>query len=320
MTRKEIITLAIQRTGHGQADKIGNETLDIALNELNLLYERIWRVYAWREVRNLHVSVTTSTGTVVIPNYIDRIMSVRQDSNPIYPVNVFRINHVDPDWKDSTGTITNFHYAEDSPVSAQPSVSDQFTVQSSNTSDTGKVLVRYEDGDGNEGVEELTLTGVSPVTSSAASSVATNIRHISKDQTLGWVTVKEKTAGTTLAVIPATHTLSQYRQLQLLKAPATTPATLHIHATRKFQPLMSDTESSVISGIDSALVEGLSAALWRWKGDEQAAQSSDARAMGTVQLLTHAAEDIDNDEVGIMPVSGHFGTNSTYPNITVTGV
>jgi hypothetical protein len=314
MTRKEIITLAIQRTGHGQADKIGNETLDIALNELNLLYERIWRVYAWREVRNLHVSVTTSTGTVVIPNYIDRIMSVRQDSNPIYPVNVFRINHVDPDWKDSTGTVTNFHYSEDSPVSAQPSTADKLKVVSS-VADTGKVLIRYEDADGNEAVEELTLSGATPVEMDV-----TTVRHISKEQTSGWVTVTEATAGTTLAVIPATHTLSQYRQLQLLKAPATTPATLHLHATRKFQPLMSDTESSVISGIDSALVEGLSAALWRWKGDEQAAQSSDARAMGTVQLLTHAAEDIDNDEVGIMPVSGNFGTNSTYPNITVTGV
>jgi hypothetical protein len=316
MTRKEIITLAIQRTGHGQADKIGNETLDIALNELNLLYERIWRVYAWREVRNLHVSVTTSTGTVVIPNYIDRIMSVRQDSNPIYPVNVFRINHVDPDWKDSTGTVTNFHYSEDSPVSAQPSTADKLKVVSS-VADTGKVLIRYEDADGNEAVEELTLNDTTPV---EMDGTVTTVRHISKEQTSGWVTVTEKTAGTTVAVIPATHTLSQYRQLQLLKAPATTPATLHIHATRKFQPLMSDTESSVISGIDSALVEGLSAALWRWKGDEQAAQSSDARAMGTVQLLTHAAEDIDNDEVGIMPVSGHFGSNSTYPNMTVTGV
>jgi len=316
MTRKEIITLAIQRTGHGQADKIGNETLDIALNELNLLYERIWRVYAWREVRNLHVSVTTSTGTVVIPNYIDRIMSVRQDSNPIYPVNVFRINHIDPDWKDSTGTVTNFHYSEDSPVSSQPSVADRLKVVSS-VADTGKVLIRFEDASGNESVEELTLNGTTPV---LTTGTATTVRHISKDQTSGWVTVKENAAETTIAIVPATHTLSQYRQLQLLKAPATTPATLHIHATRKFQPLMSDTESSVISGIDSALVEGLSAALWRWKGDEQAAQSSDARAMGTVQLLTHAAEDIDNDEVGIMPVSGHFGTNSTYPNITVTGV
>jgi hypothetical protein len=320
MTRKEIITLAIQRTGHGQADKIGNETLDIALNELNLIYERIWRSYPWREIRDLHVSISTSTGIVVVPNYVDRIMSVRQGDDPIYPANVFRINHLDPDWKDSTGTVTNFHYSEDSPVSTQPSASDQFTVQSSNTTDTGKVLIRYEDGNGNEGVEELTLTGENPVTSSAASSVATLIRHISKDQTSGWVTVKEKTAGTTLAIIPATHTLSQYRQLQLLKSPSTVPATFHIHATRKFQPLMSDTESSVISGMDSALVEGLTSALWRWKGNEAAASTSDMRAVGAVGGLITAAEDIDNDEVGIMPVSGHFGNGATYPNITITGV
>ena len=316
MTRKEIITLAIQRTGHGQADKIGNETLDIALNELNLIYERIWRSYPWRETRDLHVSISTSTGVVVVPNYIDRIMSVRQGNDPIYPVNIFRINHIDPDWKDSSGTVSNFHYASDSPVSAQPSVADKLTIVSS-VADTGKVLIRFEDGNGNEAVEELTLDGTEPVTTTGT---ATTVRHISKDQTSGWVTVKEDEAETTIAIIPATHTLSQYRQLQLLKSPSTVPATFHIHATRKFQPLMSDTEASVISGIDSALVEGLSSALWRWKGNEAAALSSDTRTIAAIAGLVHAAEQIDNDEVGIMPVTGHFGFGATYPNITVTGV
>jgi hypothetical protein len=44
------------------------------------------------------------------------------------------------------------------------------------------------------------------------------------------------------------------------------------------------------------------------------------RAVGAVGGLITAAEDIDNDEVGIMPVSGHFGNGATYPNITITGV
>ena len=274
MRVREIIRYAVEKSGLCAPDAIGDQLWAFALAALNRVYEDVWYLRPWNNEKLVNVEVTSSTGELILPWYVDAIMGVREGLTALDPVDALKVHAIDPAAFTRTGTACEYYRLPDSPVLTQPSSSGVITFTSTSADDDGDSFpVRVcGDDDGTEYRETVDLDGTADADTENSYD---NLSRLTKPETTGRITVKS--GSTELGIIQPWETTPRYKRVQVLDLPDAS-TTYYVQATRKFEPLVSDYDSLVLKTCESAIIDLLIAELLEQGGDDERAMVMRQRA------------------------------------------
>lgn len=307
MRVREIINEAVVKARLSRKDEIENELFQSALDSLNRVYEKVYNIYPWDNIKLFDVSVTqaANTGTVVLPSNVDLIRAFRIGVDVLKPAHEIRVNEFVPDLiENGDGTPVGYMYLPDSPVATQPASASLITLVSTSAADTGTNFPIHIEGtvSGEDDEEELDLSGTTPVTTTKS---FTDIRKIVKPLTTGRITISDAVPAT-LGTIAPWDLEGQNKQVQLVPTPDSEKI-ITLQCTRRFERLVSDNDASVIPEADGALIDLLIAELLEAEEQEDRAQYYRAKATETLDLLS--TKDLQNQarDFFAAPEQGMFG-------------
>ena len=320
----EIIEHALITSGLARKGEVPNDLHDFALDELNRIYYEIYNLYPWDNTKIFNLTVTTTTGTVVLPQTVEYVRAARIDTQPLPPVDELRVANVSPSTFDDTGDPINFMYRTRTPVATQPAAATTIRILSSSATDTGTAIgkVRIEGTVGGENdFEELTLNGTSNVDGTKS---FTEILEITKPKTVGRISIKQ-TDGTVLGSIAPWDQQGHYKRIEILPNPDES-VTVTLLCTRKFMDLVSDDDSILIPEAESGIIHFLTAALLEFGGDPQKAQIYEAKGATSIQSGAFSEQELNDRDFRSLPAAGMFGDLGTETDsiqngdISITGV
>ena len=191
-------------------------------------YEKIYNRYFWNDLfREIEISVSSGVNHVILPRQVNHILYVTDLSNDIlvrkYGVQNFQKRFLDR--MDQQGTV--YHYAQYgySPVATQLSTADAVEVLSSSASDTTQtVYIRGYDSNGLEQAISFALNGTTAVSTNSPTFAAFSIANprsglsmVSKDaDTVGNITIREKTADTVLGYLSPLERTARHRIIRVV--------------------------------------------------------------------------------------------------------
>lgn len=226
---------------------------------LNRRYFQALRTINWDAINSDYtISVVSGTQDYVLPRDFKSAVYVIDSANNI-TYNEVRFDG----YADSPRTITSqggghSYTIFEAPVYTQPTAGSVVTIVSSSTSDIATSVTIRGDVAGAETSETLTLNGTSTVT---GSKVFTRIKSISKDVTVGAVTVTCNSQ--TMCVIDAEQKVVRVMKIRIFSVPnANTTLSIPYHI--KPLPMVLDNDIPVID-IDDCLEAGARADGWRYK-------------------------------------------------------
>lgn len=213
--------LAMNRLSDASAISTDHETdtykVQLCVNDTIADLSNVLRIKS----RQINFTITTSaaTRTYVLPVMVQfPLISLRNKDNdkPLTQLSSKEFDVLVPD-DDSSGD-PSFYYLENySGVLVQPTAETVGCV-SSNSGDTGTIVIQGYDSSGNYIVEEVTLTGTSSVTSANTYSY---IENISKPVTYGNITVTGSTSSSTIIILNARETVKRIPMIGLHPIPST---------------------------------------------------------------------------------------------------
>lgn len=213
--------------------------------------EKIYTRYFWLDLfREIGVSVAAGANYLILPRDVLDILYISDLTNDIlvrrYGVQNFQKRFLDR--LDQQGALYHYAYYGYSPVAIQLSTADAVEVLSSSASDTTqKVYVRGYDSNGIEQNISFTLSGVTPVSTSSPTFAAfsitnprTGLSMVSKDgDTVGTITIREKTADTVLGYLGPLERTARHRIIRLANKPASSN-TLYLGFKEPLRRLVND--------------------------------------------------------------------------------
>lgn len=175
----------------------------------------------------------------------------------------------------------------ESPVAVQPTAASVVTVVSTSASDTSTTVTIRGVVSGIERYETITLNGTTPAVGTLS---FTSISAISKDATVGAVTVTCNSQ--TVASIDPERKVVRYKIIRFMPIPATaTTVTIPYHIQPL--PLTQDDDIPVID-IDDCLEAGARADGWRYKRQGQKASVEEANYQALMSDYIYSLENKPN--------------------------
>lgn len=226
-------------------------------------YQRLYDSNLWPEV-TVTTRVTNDGGEIILPDYVDQVLSVRVDSNfgSISPTEPSVYWSVDPAIFERTGIATSFSPLTSVGVKFLPPTQEKLLFQSTSNSDTGNIQVKGE-LNGSEVSETVTLTGTTPV--STKNKYDTPIT-VAKDITLGNVSVNGVTSGALLQTLLANQREKRHIRIWVQPVPSATECL--ILGKRKIAPLSSDQDTPIIRNCQHVLIPAVAAQVLRKDGKD----------------------------------------------------
>lgn len=295
----------IQKTDTAYKTKIK----DFLNDRLQHLYER----YMWPELfRETTITATSGQNYIILPREVTNVLYVSDLSNDIIVrkigFQVFQKRYLNT--LDASGNIYNYVDAGYSPLLTQWGAADKVTVVSSSASDTTqKVYIRGYDANGIEYSESISLNGATGVDSTytyAAFSITnprTGLTMVSKDaDTVGTITVKEKTAGTARVLLGPKDRTVRHRMIRLQRVPSSAQ-TLYVGYKEALRKLADDGDVPQFE-CDSLLVQGaLVDALKEQRQFQRAALEDQKFEQMLATRLQQEERDSEEDDATIPEVS-----------------
>jgi hypothetical protein len=210
----------------------------------------LWDSRPWRDtIGLLSLDSTNVSQVTTLPANIDRVMAIRWGSDrTLLPQELGTIFQVDPAMFDRTGTPATFSLISPSGVASSPGASPVF-VFSSDVSASFKVSIRGS-FNGNPKSEVIQVSGSSPVSSA---NNYDEIYSLSKSSTTSPLTVQDSTLSTTIFSLESWETSRTYQRVHFDTIPDAAQTCL-ILFKRTFRPLVNDSDSPELTGIDNALL------------------------------------------------------------------
>lgn len=297
----DIITQAVVKARIARKGKIAPELKESALDALNRVYERAFNLFPWDNIKIFSIDATTTDGIITLPQTVDIIRAARIDNRPLDPVNEIRVANWIPSRITEVGTPRAYMYLPDSPVQDQPAAATTVRLVSSNAADTSIVHIEGLVG-GLEDEEEITLDGTTPVNGIKS---FTELRKITKDKTIGRITVKDS-GDVELGTVPPWEHNSRYKRVQLVPiVDSSTTATFE--CLRRFEALVSDNDSTLIPKGDPALVNLLVSELLEDEEEEDRAAVYRQKGDADLQILSRQETEIQDKDFDVAPEMGLFG-------------
>jgi hypothetical protein len=248
---------------------------------------------------------------VILPHFVDKVIAVRGANQwTLMPAEVVYHFQINPGIFEETGSPVTFSMLTPVGVgSLPPNPPEQLLIASSAPEDSGKrVFIRGESG-GTEVIEEVVL-GVpqdpdsppapitTPPTDPATTPQPTRYAYdvpltISKDLTVGDVTVNSTSSDQLLELIPAGARERKHLRLWLLPPPASADMTCIVLGKRKITPLRTDEDTPIMSGAAAVLIAGAAADLFTKLGNNAGAGVYQAKAAASAKVL--ASENMDQN-------------------------
>lgn len=251
-------------------------------------YQAIWDSRPWKE-SNVLARVATDGQTLILPEYMDRVIAVRtDDQRTLLPVGLSYLFAVNPSLFEQQGAPVGFSILTSSAVRVSP-VGEALRLVSSSVADKPVLALRGEAG-GTELSEVVTLNGTTAVSTAAQNYNV--VLTLAKPITVGTVTVTGATSGTTLlTLLPGER---ERKHLRLFLHPASPNCGMEylVLAKRRIQPLVTDSDTPLLRDCADALIHAAAGDLFTQMG--KADLASDARAQAAAALVTLV--DLETDQ------------------------
>ena len=261
----------------GLSDTWVSDYVNLTLQEINdpgWAYEQIGMKgydHEWTFNRRKH-SITTvaSTENYQLPRDLDKVGLIRQTSSPqklLYvPDELFYEFIPNPT---ATGNPQYYRIWEEEGVSTRLSTDDKIKVVSSSSSDTTiKIsIVGYNDS-GYLQSEELTLTGTTAVSGTLTYDAGRPLRISKSATSVGYVTVTEYTAGTTLVILAIEERTTRFKVAGFYPIPSSA-ISLYLEYYTRIRNLVNDSD---VPDIDEKWIWvvriGVMAKIYQYQGKE----------------------------------------------------
>jgi hypothetical protein len=213
-------------------------------------YRMLWDSRPWRDsIGLLSLDSSQVSQITTLPANIDRIMQIRWGGDKtLLPQELGTIFQVDPAMFDRTGSPATFSIISPSGVSSSPGGAPVF-VFSSNSSASFKVSIRGS-FNGNPKSEVIQVSGTSQVSST---NNYDEIYSLSKSTTGYPLTVLDSTLSNTILSLDTWETSRTFQRIHFDTIPDEAKTCL-ILFKRTFRPLVNDSDSPELTGIDNAIL------------------------------------------------------------------
>jgi hypothetical protein len=262
------------------ANKVGMtdaSTLALIKSWANRRHQMICDRSLWHDLLAIYtLSVSASQTEVILPAQITRYVAAKYDQNALMPVDQVFLMSTDPGIWDRTGNAMRVAELPASGTRLKPT-SEKLALVSSNAADTAKTVTIVGELAGEEMSETLTLNGTTSVQSANSYDL---IYTLSKQGTIGTVSVTGVTTAAALVTLQPTETERRHVRLRLFEAPLSA-ITLMVLGKRNAPALLNDSDQPAIRGVDGCLEAFVLADVYEWQrqGDDAAAKREEAMAL-----------------------------------------
>lgn len=230
-------------------------------------YIDVYDAHMWPEA-SIIAEVDRDGSEIILPEYIDRVVSVRQNVNlgELIPTEQSLYFGIAPSIFEATGSPVAFSMLTSVGVAVLPPINETLLFVSSKDTDNSTVFIRGET-QGVEVEEEIILNGTIPVSSHFPYDTPITI---AKGITDGGVTVTGKQSSTILQILYKNDREIRHPRIWLQPTPTTQDGTKAlILGKRKCNPLVSDEDTPILRGISNVLINLAAADLFGHLGDDK---------------------------------------------------
>lgn len=245
MTLSELATLVCTK-----CHRTDDSSVEEAKTYLKSRYRMLWDSRPWRDsIGMISLGSSSVSQVTTLPAIVDRVMAIRWGSESnLLPQSLGAIFQIDPALFDRTGTPASFSLIAPSGVSSSPGGNPVF-VSSSDPSASFKVSIRGA-FNGNPKSEVIQVAGTSQLSSV---NNYDEIYSLSKSSTSSALSVLDSSLAKTILSLESWETSRSFQRIHFDVIPESADSCL-ILFKRTFRPLVNDSDSPELTGIDNALL------------------------------------------------------------------
>lgn len=260
--------------------KTDTASISLCKGYIRKRYEMIYNAEQWRDTLGI-VSFNATSNLLIVPYPIEYIVAARWNDRQIMPVDEGTLFQIDPNVFERVGTPTRYSDLTPVGVATLPS-SEVVKAVSTSVSDTAvKILIRGELA-GVEKTETLTLNGTTNVIGTNTFDI---IYTLSKDTSIGTVTVNGNVSNNTLVTLWDVEHERKYPRIRLHEQPTDMTKTILAMGKRKIRQLTDDRDTPMIRSIDNALIAFATADMLERERQYSKAQLKIQEASGIMESL-----------------------------------
>lgn len=272
-------------------------------------YQDLYDSQLWLESLVM-ARVTRDGSEVILPEYIDRVIAVRGNSNldALIPADQSVFFGVSPSIFEQSGSPINFSLLTSSSVAVLPVGTEQLEFVSADDSDKSDIFCRGEVG-GVEVSEVVTLNGLTPVFSANLYDMPMTT---AKQITRGDITVTGRVSLTFLVRLLAGERERKHIRLWLQPFPDDTidGTECLVLGKRRIHPLVHDQDTPMLRGIASVLINKTVADWFTRIGNDKGAASAATSAKDSLDVMLDREAKQTANQPRIIPFNDGIGFGS----------
>lgn len=285
----EMADAVCARTGQFSLDSI-----ILSKEFLRRNYQMVYDMAPWTE-STVVIDKASVNGTLVLPDFIDRVIAIRGNANlgalsAVQPSLYYGIN---PWIFEQTGDPLSFSYLTPVAVPILPADAERLRLVSSSISDKTPVYLVGEGNDGTVVRESVTLNGTINVVSGEGYKVPLTI---AKNITIGEVSIIGHTSLIEYGTLAADEREKKHIRIWLQPTP-TANVTCKVLGKRAIRPLVQDEDTPLLRDIGNALINLSSADMFAKIGNSTAAEEAKTKANAALKTLM----DLETQQGAISP-------------------
>jgi hypothetical protein len=279
------------------SSRIGDWTpqANIVIREyLRRCYQRLYNMRFWVE-STVIARMARDVSEVILPDYFDRVVSVRVEKNPmeLVPAEQSLYFQINPNLFDQVGPPVAFSTLTPVAVRTLPPQNEQLAFVSDNVDDRALVSVRGETG-GVVVYEEFRLKGT---TEAVTKYTYDRPLTIAKDETNGTITIRGFVSRAFLQELRPLLREKKHVRIWLQPAPDNqTDAQILILGKRTIDNLRSDVDTPMIRGMGDVLIHETVGEMFARIGNKDGA--TEAKTMAARALQSLISQESEQSSVG----------------------
>lgn len=253
-------------------------------------YQDLYDMMLWPE-SSVAVLVPGGQEEIILPDYIDRVIGVRSANQfKLEPAEDSVFLNLDPSIFDQVGTPFQYSLLTPVGVAIRPPGTESLTFVSTSPKDIDKKVFISGESRGNIVTETITLSGTFPIVTNNQWDLPITI---AKDVTYGDISVNGHTTGLDYEFLESYEREKKHIRLWLHPQPTPSPTPTPGPATpdtlilgkRKMKPLLTDQDTPIITGCQSAIINGAASDILSKIGQADQAKRCQDKATAAVQNL-----------------------------------
>jgi len=263
-------------------------------------YQQVYDSNLWTE-STVEIDIISATGVLVLPNYVDRVISIRGNSNlgqlsAEQPSIFYGIN---PWIFEQTGDPLAFVYLAPVGVSTLPTGTEVIRLVSTSAADKTPVFLRDE----TLGYQSVTLNGTTPVLTTIGFKAPITV---AKGITTGTVSAVGNTSSALLVELLANERERKHIRIQFRPTP-TANVTCKVLCKRRITPFVQDEDTPLLRDIGNVLINLAASDMFSKLGNKDGAMDAKAKADQALKTLIDLETQQGANSAQIVPEVEYYG-------------